>query len=71
MNRKNKTTVNIGDLKWKDRLRNEKVAESDIGKAAALEDFFSHLYIQLKLIMILNFFYPELRTGLDTIRCVT
>jgi len=43
INRKNKTTVNTGDLKWKDGLGYEKMAE-DTEKAAALEDFFTSVY---------------------------
>ena len=44
INRKHKTTVNIGDLKWKDGLGNKKVTETDTEKAAALEDFFTSVY---------------------------
>ena len=44
INRKNKTTVNIGDLKWKDFHGNDKVAETDTEKAIALEEFFTSVY---------------------------
>ena len=44
INRQSKTVANIGDLKWKDSLGNEKVAETDTEKAAALEEFFTSVY---------------------------
>ena len=44
INRKRKTVANIGDLKWKDSRGNEKVAETDTEKAAALEEFFTSMY---------------------------
>jgi len=68
---KNGTTVNIGDLKWKDGFGNEKVAETDTEKAASLEDFFTSVYT----VETDNDFEPLqsriIRTGLDTVRCLT
>jgi len=44
VNRKTSTKTEIGDLHWKDPDGITTVVESDLGKAEALQDFFSSVY---------------------------
>jgi len=69
INRKSKTVANIGDLKWKDSHGNEKVAETDTEKAAALEEFFTSVYT-VEMMMILNLYHLESRMRPHILQCM-
>ena len=47
VNRHTKSKTDIGDLKWHDKNGDEKIAESNDGKATILQNFFSSAYSTL------------------------